>query len=193
MAGSFFSDKAAQRKDGEGRRRSLSPEVVERWGGEVQRHLAALPLFSGARTVAAYDAQWFEVPLTTLASNLEARGIQVVFPRLEKGSRTLRFHRPTAWLTGRLKLREPSPDSPEVAPADIDVWLVPGVAFTRDGRRLGRGAGYYDTTLAHRRVDATLIGIAFELSVQPDVVVEAHDVRMHLLATERGVFSCDPG
>ncbi|PZR17469.1 MAG: 5-formyltetrahydrofolate cyclo-ligase [Archangium gephyra] len=191
--GNVFSDKVAQRREAEGRRRSLSPEVVERWGGEVQRHLAALPLFTGARAVAAYDAQKFEVPLAALVAALEARGVHVVFPRLERGSRVLRFHRPSAWRTGPLSLREPSPDSPEVAPTDIDVWLVPGVAFTRDGRRLGRGGGYYDTTLERRRADATLIGVAFEVSVLHDIAVEAHDVRMHRIATERGVFSCDPG
>lgn len=190
--GNVFSDKAAQRKEAEGRRRSLSPEVVERWGGEVQRHLAALPVLRQVATVAAYDAQSFEVPLRTLTAELTTRGVRVVFPRLVKGSRQLRFHEPTSWVDGRLGLREPSSDSPEVAPGEIDLWLVPGVAFTRDGRRLGRGAGYYDSSLAERRSDATLIGVAFEVSVFDELTVEAHDVRMHLLATERGAFRCDP-
>lgn len=183
-------DKAAQRKVTEGWRRSLSPEAVNRWGGEVQRHLAALPLLSRARTVAAYDAQGFEVPLASLCAGLSARGVTVCFPRIVKGSKVLAFHRADAWSPGPLGLREPHVDAPRVALPDIDVWLVPGVAFTRDGRRLGRGAGYYDFTLEHRRPDASLVGIAFEGSVVEDLVVEAHDVRMHFLATERGVQRC---
>jgi 5-formyltetrahydrofolate cyclo-ligase len=65
MAGNVSSDKAVLRREVESRRRALSPEVVQRWGGEVQRHLAALPLFSDRiiRAVAVYDAQPFEVPL----------------------------------------------------------------------------------------------------------------------------------
>lgn len=190
MAGNVSSDKAAQRKDAEGRRRSLSPEVVARWGGEVQRHLAALPLFSGARTVAAYDAQGFEVPLHDLCADLTGRGARVGFPRIVRGDRLLAFHEATRWAAGPLGLREPAPDAPRLEIPDIDVWLVPGVAFTRDGLRLGRGAGYYDFTLAQRRPDAILIGIAFELSVVGTLSVEAHDVRMQWLATEAGVHRC---
>ncbi len=182
--------KAAQRVEAEGRRRALSPEVVNRWGGQVQRHLAALPLFSAARTVAAYDAQGFEVPLHALCDALASRGVRVVFPRIVKGSRVLAFHEAARWAPGPLGLREPAADSPRVDLADIDVWLVPGVAFTRDGRRLGRGAGYYDMTLAGRRIDAALIGIAFEVSVGSALDTEPHDVSMQWLATELGVARC---
>lgn len=176
--------------EAEGRRRSLSPEVVNRWGGEVQRHLAALPLFSAARTVAAYDAQGFEVPLGALCSELQSRGLRVCFPRIVKGSKELAFHEAASWAAGPLGLRQPTATSPRIELNDIDVWLVPGVAFTRDGRRLGRGAGYYDVTLASRHLNAARIGVAFELSVVPELETEAHDVPMQWLATELGVTRC---
>lgn len=191
MAGNVSSDKAALRKEAESRRRALSPEVIERWGGEVQRHLAALPLFSDrvVRAVAVYDAQPFEVPLGELVLELNARGVDCVFPRVVKGSKELVFHLVgDEWTKGPFGIREPSPRSPVRAISEIDVFLVPGVAFTREGARIGRGAGYYDTTLARRGPQAKTIGIAFESNVVPHVPMEAHDVWLDYVATERGVF-----
>lgn len=190
MAGNVSSDKAALRKEAESRRRRLSPEVIERWGGEVQMHLAALPLFSDqvVRAVAVYDAQPFEVPLGELVLELQGRGVDCVFPRVVRGSKELVFHLVgEEWTKGPFGIREPDPRSPSRAIKDIDVFLVPGVAFTREGARIGRGAGYYDTTLALRGPQAKTIGIAFECSVVAQVPMEAHDVWLDHLATERGV------
>jgi 5-formyltetrahydrofolate cyclo-ligase len=166
--------------------------VVERWGREVQRHLAALPLFSERiiRAVAVYDAQAFEVPLADFIDELSGRGVHCVFPRVVKGSRELVFHHVEGdkWTKGPFGIREPSPWAPTRAIADIDVFIVPGVAFTRDGKRLGRGAAYYDTTLAKRGPQTRCIGVSFECNVVPDLPTEAHDVGMDLVVTERGVF-----
>ncbi len=191
MAGNVSSDKAALRKEQENRRRALSPAVVQRWGGEVQWHLAALPLFSDRviRAVAVYDAQPFEVPLAEFIVELSARGVQCVFPRVVKGTRELVFHAVAEiWARGPAGIREPPSQSPRRALDEIDVFLVPGVAFTRDGRRLGRGAGYYDSTLALRGPHAQTIGVAFECNVVGDLPTEPHDLRVDFLATENGVF-----
>jgi 5-formyltetrahydrofolate cyclo-ligase len=138
--------------------------------------------------VAVYDAQAFEVPLKDFVLELESRGVECVFPRVVKGSRELVFHVVGEhWTRGPFGIREPASHSPVRAIKDIDVFLVPGVAFTRDGRRLGRGAAYYDTTLALRGPRAVTIGIAFEDNVVADVPTEPHDVTMDFIATERGV------
>ncbi len=191
MAGNVSSDKAALRKEAENRRRALSPEVVQRWGGEVQRHLAALPLFSDRiiRAVAVYDAQPFEVPLAEFIVELSSRGVHCVYPRVVKGTRELVFHEVgETWARGPFGIREPPSQSPRRAIDEIDVFIVPGVAFTRDGRRLGRGGGYYDSTLSLRGPNAQTIGVAFDCNVVNDLPTEPHDVRVDFLATEKGVF-----
>ncbi|MDP2270842.1 MAG: 5-formyltetrahydrofolate cyclo-ligase [Archangium sp.] len=191
MAGNVSSDKAALRKEAENRRRALSPEVVQRWGGEVQKHLAALPLFSDRiiRAVGVYDAQPFEVPLAEFIVELSSRGVQCVYPRVVKGTRELVFHEVgETWARGPFGIREPPSQSPRRAIDEIDVFIVPGVAFTRDGRRLGRGAGYYDSTLALRDRRAQTIGVAFDCNVVDDLPTEPHDVTIDFLATENGVI-----
>ncbi len=196
MVGNSSSDKATLRREAELRRRALSPEVVERWGGEVQKHLAALPLFSDRviRAVGVYDAQPFEVPLADFILELTNRGVVCVYPRVVRGEKTLRFHEVgETWARGPFGLREPPTYAPERALADIDVFLVPGVAFTADGRRLGRGGGYYDTTLSLANAQAARIGISFANGVLDDLPVEAHDQRVDFVATELGVLATHAG
>jgi 5-formyltetrahydrofolate cyclo-ligase len=167
--------------------------VVQRWGGEVQKHLAALPLFSDrvVRAVAVYDAQAFEVPLADFVLELSSRGVQCVYPRVVKGTRELVFHHVAddQWAKGPFGIREPALNAPVRAVKDIDVFIVPGVAFTRDGRRIGRGAGYYDSTLALRNPQAQTVGVAFECNVVEQLPTEPHDVSVDFLVTERGVFA----
>jgi 5-formyltetrahydrofolate cyclo-ligase len=140
--------------------------------------------------VAVYDAQPFEVPLRDFIFALRARGVVPVFPRVVKGSRELAFHEvvdDASWVPGPLGLRQPPADAPRHALDRIDVFIVPGACFTRDGRRLGRGGGYYDASLARRSPTSHTIGVTFETNVVPDLPTEAHDQRVDSLATEAGV------
>ena len=68
-------------------------------------------------------------------------------------------------------------DAPIVAPETVDLILVPGLAFTRDGHRLGRGRGYYDRLLARLPRTAS-IGVCYECQLVEDLPTEAHDMRV---------------
>ena len=76
---------------------------------------------------------------------------------------------------------------PEVAPARIEVALVPGLAFDPLGRRLGRGKGYYDRLLAGLPADAPRVGVTLDRLMAETVPVDPHDVAMTHLVTENGV------
>jgi len=73
----------------------------------------------------------------------------------------------------------------EVAPEQLDCVMVPGVAFDRNGGRLGNGAGYYDRLLKGVRADAALIGVCFESQLVEQVAMDAHDVAMDIVMTEK--------
>ena len=66
-----------------------------------------------------------------------------------------------------------------VNPKDIDLLIIPGVAFDRAGNRLGRGKGYYDKYLV--RTDAYMIGVAFSCQITPAIPCEKHDVKMDVV------------
>ena len=75
---------------------------------------------------------------------------------------------------------------------EIDVFLVPGLAFDDYGGRLGRGGGFYDRVLAIRRADSEAIGVTVSSRVIPEVRVVDHDQPVDWLATEDGVIPTRP-
>lgn len=83
---------------------------------------------------------------------------------------------------------DPSPSAvPPVDPAAIDVVVVPGLAFTTAGERLGQGGGWYDRVLAQLRDDALTVGVCFEAQIVGAVPSEPHDVVLDVVVSEEGV------
>ncbi|MFN0076877.1 MAG: 5-formyltetrahydrofolate cyclo-ligase [Prosthecobacter sp.] len=91
---------------------------------------------------------------------------------------------------GPMHVWEPKPHCPRLDIAALDLILVPGLAFTRDGARLGRGGGYYDRLLANPACRAQRIAIAFDLQIIDHIPVEPHDQFVHQIITESSVHQC---
>ncbi len=79
---------------------------------------------------------------------------------------------------------EPEPSNKKVSLPEIDFILIPGIGFTHDGRRLGRGGGFYDRLLDETSPQTLKIGVAFNLQVLDKMQTEAHDMAVDLLITE---------
>lgn len=77
-------------------------------------------------------------------------------------------------------------DDPAPDPHVVDVVIVPGIAFTASGERLGQGGGWYDRFLLQVRTDCVTIGVGFEPQVLDRLPVEPHDVRLDLIVTDAG-------
>ncbi len=69
--------------------------------------------------------------------------------------------------------------------AELDLIVVPGIAFDHNGGRLGHGKGYYDQLLQFARPDTMLVALAFECQIFPQIPMQPHDIPMHKLITER--------
>jgi 5-formyltetrahydrofolate cyclo-ligase len=182
--------KRALRAELSARRAHLAPEERAARAGLVASRLEALPAFRAARTVALYAPLGAELDAGPITLAALARGAAVVFPRVVPGSRRLSFARcaPADLVRGPLGAAEPPPGAPEVALAEIGCVIVPGVAFSEDGLRLGRGGGYYDATLAAMPA-ATRIGVAFDLQLVPALPREPHDALLDLVVTEARVLA----
>jgi 5-formyltetrahydrofolate cyclo-ligase len=112
--------------------------------------------------------------------------------RTPGGGQPLTLH---AW-TGALERHrfgflQPSADAPRVAPADVDLVLVPGLAFDRRGGRLGYGQGLYDRLLPALRAGVPRVGVAIDALVVGRLPTEAHDVAMTHLLTPAGLRPVD--
>jgi len=82
---------------------------------------------------------------------------------------------------------EPSPGSPEVDPAILEAILVPGLAFDRNGYRIGYGKGYYDRFLSQLRPEVLTIGLVPEALIVQKIVQDPWDIPVQFLATELSV------
>ncbi len=71
---------------------------------------------------------------------------------------------------------------------ELDVIIVPGVAFDKQGGRLGNGAGYYDRLLQNVRRDAVLAGICYQSQILPQIPMVDHDVAMDFVITEQTIY-----
>lgn len=90
---------------------------------------------------------------------------------------------------GSFHIEEPTGEN-TVNADDIELIIVPAVAFDRKGGRLGRGKGFYDRLLADTK--ATTIGIGYDFQLIENVPVEKHDIPMNMVVTQTSVILCRP-
>jgi len=164
-------------------------------GARIVEHLLRLPCVRTAGTLCAYVGFDSELDTVPFLAAVLARGTRLLLPRVEDVESRARRHlvlhevrdidRDTR--PGRWGIREPDPARcPAIDPTEVDLVLLPGVAFDRRGGRLGHGAGFYDRLLPGLRPDCVRVAAAFSLQVVPEVPVEPHDQRFQHLVTEDG-------
>ena len=164
-------------------------DIRSEWSREICCWLVAEEIWKSASTIALFAPQLREPDIELLWSH--GKGKEFCFPRVLGTELEFRaVEDPKALVTRRWELREPDPEtSLPVALEEIDLLLVPGVAFTRSGRRLGRGGGFYDRLLADPELCAVSFGICFALQVVDNLPTEPHDRPVDRIVTERGPAS----
>jgi 5-formyltetrahydrofolate cyclo-ligase len=184
------------------RKQDLRDEIEPRlralddaWIDEQSMRIAALvcshEAFLHAASIGAYLPIGPEVRTFPVMRRAEAEGKTVWVPRFDPARSAYHFAR---WHRGCVIRRGrggvPEPEQTDAWPAGApDLILVPGVAFDRAGRRLGRGGGWYDRLLA--APEGIRAGIAWFAQVVDRVPTEDHDRSMDLLFTERGELPCN--
>lgn len=177
------------------RRKAMLPEQVDARGLKVQARFLATPYYAKARTVALYAPIRGEVPTRDILWAALADGKVVCYPLSHVHGRVLSFRRITneAELEpGRLGVGEPASAADLLPVEQIDLFVVPGLGFGADGKRLGRGGGYYDATLKAASSRSRRVGLAFEEQIVEELPASPEDVPMDLVVTEtqshRGLF-----
>ncbi|HQW80354.1 MAG: 5-formyltetrahydrofolate cyclo-ligase [Rhodanobacteraceae bacterium] len=166
----------------------------------VGEQLETLPEFLTDLRIAVYWAVRGELPLSHALPALVRRG-QIAFLPVLASDQHLRF---APWLPGqdlaanRFGIPEPDQNAATVIdPHGLDVVLVPLLAFDRRGHRLGSGGGWYDRSFAFlhdlpRPAHTLLVGIGYSFQEVSMLPVEAHDVRLDFIVTERELIDCNP-
>lgn len=183
-------------------RRRMRALLAERRGDNLE----AVPVIpDGTKTVFAYLSHGGELSVSALISRAIAGGCAVAVPRV--AGEDLLFHRieraDGPFFPGAFGIRESDPASPRVFPSSGGLVafpacvLVPGLAYDREGHRLGRGKGFYDRFLSaflaafsDRRADIAVVGVCRSEQIVDAVPVEGHDVGVDCLLSEKGIILC---
>jgi len=162
--------------------------------GVIVNRFMSLPEYSAAQTVMFYIDVRDEVRTRHALPDAILGMKRIVIPYCVDGELEL-FHLESMdeLEVGMYKILEPKADLRSVAakrlqPQDLDLVMVPGVAFDRQGGRTGHGKGYYDKLLEHARADAPLIALAFECQLFPEIPCGSHDIYMDKVVTELDVY-----
>lgn len=162
-------------------------EILEKSRLIADRFLG-LPIVDKGETFLLYSAIKSEVSTRLIAESLLESGKTVAFPRMT-GNNRMSLHKISSLddLTDRQwSIPEPDENAPEIKPHEVDIAVIPGIAFDRHRCRLGWGGGYYDRFLSQSKCFS--IGLAFDLQVVDDVPVEDHDHPLDMIITETRVL-----
>jgi 5-formyltetrahydrofolate cyclo-ligase len=188
----LFELKTAIRKQAHDNRRaqldkdSVSDRIVDRF--------MKLGEYVSAKTVMFYVDVRDEVRTRQALPAALASGKRIVVPYCVDGELELFWLEDMNELElGMYRILEPktemrSIEKKKLQPMDLDLIMVPGVAFDRNGGRTGHGKGYYDKLLQHARLDAPLIALSFECQLFEKIPAESHDIYMDKVVTELDVY-----
>lgn len=187
-------DKQALREQAHANRRAQPNK--EELSGRICEQFLALPEYQAARTVMFYVDVRTEVRTREFLPAALTYGKRLIVPYCVEGELELFHLEDMEELTvGMYRILEPKPELrglPEksVDVAEVDLIMVPGVAFDRRGARMGHGKGYYDKLLEHARPDTPLVALAFECQLFDEIPTAAHDVFMDKIITEERIYDC---
>jgi 5-formyltetrahydrofolate cyclo-ligase len=194
-----YQVKAGLRKSMQRTRALIPPSARGPKSEAIREKLRLLGVFEGARSIALFRPieRKGEVDTTGIDHDARACGLRVAYPTLEPsdpptmtfrwvdlGSRGL----DAAFEERGFGFPEPAKSAPVAEPEELELVIVPALAFDPSGNRIGYGAGFYDSILA-RCVNAKTIGVCFDFQMIPEVPVTEGDLPVLVVVTDKRTFS----
>ncbi len=183
--------KSEIRREMRSKRKALTSEERALASGVICQKLISDRRITGALSrecgaLAVYLASKDEIDLDDFIAGMLERGVDVVAPRWNGEAYDLARLKSLSeedLRLGPMSIREPA-EADIVKPADVTVWIVPGLAFTASGSRLGFGGGWYDRFLSLSRRGALKIGVAHAFQLVEELPEEPHDIRLDRIITD---------
>jgi 5-formyltetrahydrofolate cyclo-ligase len=165
------------------RRNRLTCQEIAKRSNSIQEFVINSKEFLQAKVVGAYFALGSEVTTELLIERAKTVGKKIALPRVEEDN--IIFYELSSikfLIRGRFGIMEPPPYGHI---SDIDILVVPGIAFDKKGNRLGYGKGYYDRLLSGKRTFS--IGLAYSFQLLENLPYDRYDKRLDAIASEDGL------
>ena len=162
-------------------KKNTSEETAIKLSQKICSRIMQTILFQKADCIAIYYAMSDEVRTSGLIEKWYEKK-KIILPVIS--GENINFHTYTGkenLAKSALSINEPT-STEVVSPENIDLFIVPGVAFDRSGNRLGRGKAYYDKYLTN--ITKPMIGVCFDFQLIDSVPSEKHDIKMDMIITE---------
>lgn len=161
----------------------------------IRRIVVATQAFASARFIMAYLDARNEVQTEGIIKQAWAEGKRVAVPVCIPQTHTLLVSEIMSFeelCDGFYCIREPMEEYMRpVSPEQLDLIIVPAVAYDKKGYRIGYGGGYYDRFLSSLNKDIATIGIAFDVQIIEKVSVQPFDIPVDMVITESGIIVPD--
>ena len=178
-------EKARLRKQLLDARDGLSLDFIKITSKEIQDNLRKIESYRYAKTIGAYYSIGSEVRTQDILQEILNAGKELALPKVVKND--LVFKKITSFSElepGNFSVMEPKDKCESVK--DLDVIIVPAIALTRDGFRLGYGFGYYDKFLHGKKLNT--IALSYAKQIIKSFPRDDHDIKMNCIVTEDGII-----
>ena len=165
------------------RNRLNHPEIAKK-SKTIQEFVIKSKEFESAKVVGTYYALGSEVTTELIIKRAKILGKKIALPRVEEDKITFyELSSTKSLIRGRFGILEPQPYEQM---NDIDILIVPGIAFDKKGNRLGYGMGFYDRLLSCKRTFS--IGLAYSFQLLENLPHDKYDKRLDAIASEDGIY-----
>ncbi len=184
--------KAILREKLKAQRDALPPAERKLAADKALGLILQMPEWKRAQTVCLYASFKSELATSGLLESALRAGKKIILPRVADENQRCTLHHvanPASLVLSSLGIPEPSAELPTIEPTAVDLFLVPGIGFDREGNRLGHGAGFYDRLLSSARSKGFRLGYSYDFQVVPAIPCEPHDVRVNAVATPSEIIT----
>jgi len=185
-------DKHTLREEIKAKRAKINPKDISKFNKDIVSHISVSRLFLEGKVIMGFLAMDSEVQIDKALQLALSSAKIICVPKILDRQGSMEAVKLTD-LKGLTKdsfgIRTPAEPCEVINPADIDLVLVSGLAFTSEGGRLGRGKGYFDRYLP-LCTKAKFMGVGYEFQVVKELPLNGHDVKMHYLVTEKALRVC---
>jgi 5-formyltetrahydrofolate cyclo-ligase len=165
------------------RRNRLNSQEIAKRSKSIQEFVINNNKFQSAKVVGAYFAFGSEVATELIIERAKMLGKKIALPRVEEDKITFyELSSTKSLIRGRFGIMEPPPYGHM---DEIDLLVVPGIAFDKKGNRLGYGKGFYDRLLSGKRTFS--IGLAYSFQLLENLPHHRYDKRLDAIASEDGI------
>ena len=187
-------NKKTLRKEILGKRSELSREEIIKYSNIISNEIYKMDLYKNAKRIMCFVSNGTEIETHPLIEQAIKDGKSIVVPITISETRELLVS--DVYSLSELEVGDYDIEVPKkeftriVDPNTIDLILVPGVAFAKDGYRVGYGGGYYDRFLSKLLNPTPTIAIGFDLQIVDKVPTDKYDLPVDMIVTEKRIIHC---